>query len=139
MIEFKVSKSTLANLQKALELKSAEVVEKTALKLYNSILMNEFPFYSGSFISSWRVGIGEMDKSFNAPADWGTKGPNVQYPVPSVKFDIGTVLPYQEVHVSNSAPHAYKVEYEGTKTSDYRPWMIAHHARTQAVMSYKFR
>ena len=74
-------------------------------------------------------------KTYNAA--WGTRGPNVQYAIPEVKYDIGQVNPYQSVFISNYAPHAYQVEFNGTpKHPD--PWMIAHHAVSSASTSFRF-
>lgn len=136
-VGFNTSQFDLEKIRRLIEKKSSEVVEHVALKTYNAILLNEFPYYSGSYISSWNINVGAPDTSFNAPSAWGTRGPNVQYAIPEVKYDIDQVNPYQSVFISNYAPHAYQVEFNGTpKHPD--PWMIAHHAVSSASTSFRF-
>lgn len=134
---FNTSQFDLDKIRSLIEKKISETTERVALKIYNSILLNEFPFYSGSYISSWNINVGSPDTSFNPPSDWGTKGPNVQYAVPQIKYDLGNINPYQSVFISNYAPHAAIVEFDGTPRHP-DPWMIAHHAANSSVSSFRF-
>lgn len=139
-VKFDLSKFSEAKVRKLIGDKVAEVTERVALKTYNYLVgFADWPYWSGSYISSWKIGIGSPDRSFNAPATRTTNGPSVTYSVPDIEFHLPNKnQPYQKIYISNSTPHAFKVEYEGTKSNDYHPWLTATVARNNTVQTFKF-
>ena len=131
-----IPKGAMAELEKSIKQKLANAVEDVGLQVYNSIVMDvvESPYYSGSYISSWTISKG-LPKigTFSEP----TGIPNT-YNNPHTILDLGGVGFGQNVYVTNAAPHAKQVEYEGTPRHA-GGWKTASHARNLAVMSYKFR
>lgn len=135
-VGFKIPDGAMAKLEKSIKKKLANAVEDVGLQIYNSIVMDvvDSPYYSGSYISSWTISKG-LPKigTFNL----STGKPNV-YDNPPPLLDLGEVGFGQNVYITNAAPHAKQVEYEGTPWHD-GGWKTATHARNLAVMSYKFR
>lgn len=127
----KISKAAFKNVEKYIKKRVTEITESVSLKIYNGIILGEYPYWSGSFISSWRLSIGSPDTSYNAPGNIG------QYSVPGVKYDL-KVRFGQTVFISNNAPHAYQVEFMGTPRHKGEGWYVAHHAVNNTVLTYKF-
>jgi hypothetical protein len=131
-IGFKIPAGALEACRRQIEEKLSRVVVDVAAKTYNNILHQEFPYYSGAYISSWRISVGSPDRSFNEPL-W-QRG---VYLAPREVRGLSIASAYQPVYISNYAPHAGKVEYEGTpKHSD--GWYIATAAKNNTILSYKF-
>ena len=131
-IGFRIPQGALEACRKQIESKLSRVVADVAVKTYNSILHQEFPYYSGSYISSWNINIGSSDRSYNEPV-W-QRG---VYIAPREARAITLPSAYSKVYLTNAAPHAYQVEYEGTPKHS-GGWEIATAARNNTVMSYKF-
>lgn len=133
-----VPKGAMAALEASIKQKLANVVEDVGLQVYNSIVMNvvESPYYSGSYISSWTISKG-LPKigTFNAPPTPMRRG---VYDNPNAILDLGGVKFGQNVYITNAAPHAKQVEYDGTPRHD-GGWKTAAHAKNLAVLTYKFR
>ena len=128
----------MEKLEKSIKNKLAKVVENVGLQVYNTIVLGHMtgvdsPYYSGSYISSWNISKGIPRAQYNKP----TGIPNT-YQVPGPKLDLGGLKFGQKVFISNAAPHAKQVEYEGTPTHT-GGWMVATHAKNQVVMTYKFK
>ena len=132
-IGFKIPAGALEACKKQIEAKLAGVVADVAVKTYNNILHQDFPYWSGSYISSWNISVGSPDRTYNEPV-W-TRG---VYIAPREARNITLPTPYQTVYISNYTPHAGLVEYQGTKTSGFQPWHIATSARNNTVLGYKF-
>ncbi len=145
MIDF--SKFNADSLTKAIEKHVKDVTEQIAVRTYNYILDNEFPYFSGAYISSWRISAGSIDYSFNpAPAfqpaerDVGIRE-SISRGIHEVPTNINSVIglkPFESVYITNSVPHAYKVENEGTNTSKFLPWKIAAHSVNNALVGYNY-
>lgn len=131
-VSVKIPDASLKAIKKAVEAKLMKVVEEVSLKTYNYILTHDYPYHSGSYISSWNINVSSPDRSFNAPAE-----PN-KYPAPTVKLDLNLSNPYQKVYLTNYAPHSYQVEVIGTPTHPNDGWYIAAEARYNTLLSYRF-
>jgi hypothetical protein len=133
-IEMHVDKSAISRLEKYIKRRIAEKTKDVGLNVYNTIVLDlvDSPYYSGSYISSWRISAGLPTFSYNESAGL----PN-QYTAPNPKLDLGGVMFGQKVYITNSAPHAKQVEYEGTPRHE-GGWFTATHAKNVVVMSYKF-
>lgn len=131
-IGFKISANALDTLRKQVEETLSRVVVDVAVKTYNNILHQEFPYYSGSYISSWNISVGSPDTSYNEPL-W-QRG---VYLAPREAKTLSIASPYQTVYISNYTPHAYQVEYDGTP-KHLGGWYIATAAKNNTIMSYKF-
>ena len=90
----------------------------------------DFPYWSGGYVASWRVGQGTPDRSFTL-SDITTPGAH-KAPVPVAPHVVDA---YGKVYVSNSAPHASMVEHTGTPTHLY-PWQVAASARNHVMRFY---
>lgn len=137
-VHINIPSGAMAKLEASIKKKLANAVEDVGLQVYNSIVMDvvESPYYSGSYISSWTIskGLPKIGTFSESPVPW-KRG---VYDNPSAILDLGTVSFGQNVYITNAAPHAKQVEYEGTPTHS-GGWKTATHARNLAVMSYKFR
>lgn len=127
-----VPEASIKAIKKAIEKKLIQVLEDVSLQTYNYILTNEYPYFSGSYISSWNINAGSPDTSYNAPL----LNQNA-YPVPTVKMQLGISNAYQPVYISNYAPHSMDVEVLGTPRHP-TPWLIAAGARNHTLMSYRY-
>lgn len=135
---FDFSQFNIAGFTKAIENHVVEVTESLATKVYNHIILNDYPYWSGSYISSWNINIGSIDPSYNEPPSWGSSEEKVSYSVPEIVNKLHGLKPYQAVYVSNATPHAEKIEDSGTKTSEYTPWKIAYHAFNNVSKSFVY-
>lgn len=133
-----VSKASIARCKAYIDKQIAIRVAKAGTKIYNTIvggkLNQDFPFWSGAYISSWNYNFGSVDTSYNeSPSN--TKGaPAIKYQRPRQQSITPNLsAPYTPLYISNSVPHAYKVEFEGTP-KHLEPWMVA----TNAVNAFKY-
>lgn len=137
MIELKISNADIKALTKHIEQQTADIMETIGIKTYNAITaQGNFPYWSGSYISSWKISTGTSspsDKSYNPP-DQRTRD---KYPVPPNVYDIGEVKYGESVFISNYAPHAAMVESEGTPTHPDGGWHTGTAAINEVVGSYK--
>ena len=131
-IGFRIPQGALDACKKQIEAKLATIVADVATKTFNSILHQDFPYYSGSYISSWNISVGSRDSSYNDPV-W-QRG---VYMAPREVKMLSVPSAYTKVYISNSTPHAAMVELDGTKTSNFQPWHIATSARNNTVLGYK--
>lgn len=131
-IGFRIPQGALEACKKQIESKLATIVADVATKTYNSILRSSWPYYSGSYISSWNISVGSKDSSYNDPV-W-QRG---VYLAPREVKTLSVPSAYTKVYISNSTPHAMQVEIDGTPTHD-GGWYIAAHARNNTLGSYKF-
>lgn len=136
MLKFTVTvpETSVAAIKKAVERKARESVELVALKIYNTIVTGseggDYPYYSGSYISSWNIQYSSPDTSYNKP--YRNRG---YYIAPSPVLGLsgeGNVI-----YISNYVPHAGQVELEGTP-SHPSPWMQAHRAVNDVIGKYRF-
>jgi hypothetical protein len=133
-IGFRIPQGALEACRKQIESKLARVVADVAVKTYNNLLHQDFPYWSGSYISSWNISAGSPDTNYNTPL-W-TRG---VYIAPRESRGITVPSAYTKVYISNYTPHASLVEYSGTKTSNFQPWYIATSARNNTVLTYKYK
>lgn len=134
-IGFKVDRADIDRLTKNIEKQVAKIAENVAVKTYNAIVTNpnQFPYYSGAYISSWTVQAGSPDMNYNT-SDW-VEG---QYSVPQAITSIGGVSYGKPIYISNNAGHAYQVEVMGTPLHPHEGWFTAAHAVNQTVLGYSF-
>lgn len=140
-VKFDLSKFDAAKIHRLIGNKVAEVVAKTTSLVYNSITLGEYPYWSGQYAASWTLNIGSPEYVYLPDAGYSStgRGAAFHYSRPNPKQVLPNyAAPYSKGYVVNTSDHAYKIEYEGTKTSDFHPWLIAHMARTNAVMGAKF-
>ena len=136
-IGFTVPKTNTAKITARIADRVAKVQGKLGSQIYNQIiLIEDVPIWSASYVSSWNLAAGSPDTSFNPPPENIKGTPNVSYAIPSVQF-LENVPRYTGVYVSNYAPHAGKVEFEGTPLHP-DPWMVAHHAKNSILKGFKF-
>lgn len=127
-----VPEASIKAIKKAIEKKLIQVLEDVSLKTYNYILTHDYPYYSGSYIASWNINVGSVNRSYKAPGE-----PN-DYSPPMLQKSLNISNPYQTVYLSNYAPHSYQVEVLGTPSHPKDGWYIAAEARYNTLMSYKF-
>jgi hypothetical protein len=146
MLKFdvKIPEVSMAAIKKAVERKAAEVVAKVANDIYEDIVANKRPYWSGEYLASWNITFGHpstlrlVSAGFDKERGQG-KGADFHYFRPR---DL-TILPnysnpYESIFVSNAALHSYKVEFEGTPTHPQGGWMIATGAVNDVVGKYRF-
>jgi len=131
-IKFEVSKKNLNRLENFIKKKLAQITENIGVQTYNMILTGEYPYYSGSYISSWNLSVGSPDMNYNVPS--GLRG---AWTPPEIVYGLGEISFGQKVYITNAAPHASLVEYEGTPTHPENGWYIAAHAKNQILLTYK--
>ena len=138
MISFKINPESLKNLEVAIGRKVAEATAITASVAYNAAIHQDEPRWSGLYNASWDIAIGKpSDRVLAAPSVKFGK-PDVTYQPPYNKFQEPYYqAPFTPIYVSNTAKHAYKVEYEGTRTHPQGGWMIAAYAKNQALQKFK--
>lgn len=130
-VSVKIPEATLTKVRKAIEVKLKAHVEEIALHAYNYIVTHEYPYYSGSYASSWNIRGGAPDKSYKKP-----EFKRGVYPEPDVKRDFNITNVYQTIYISNYVPHAAEVELVGTPTHTF-PWRIAAEAKNATLMKYR--
>lgn len=122
-------------MERAIALKTAHV----AAKIYNSIIISGegdgFPYWSGAYINSWS--INQTGKGGDVK-----QGDPGEYNIPGLRYvEPNYSAPYAPWFVANDYSRydrktgeklgggmAYQIEYRGTKTSQYTPWMTLHEA-----------
>lgn len=136
-IKFEVSPKAIKNLEASIKKKISQVVEKVGVQVHNAVVTGNYPYYSGSYISSWNISKGSADLEYNEPS-----GLRSAWAKPEVIYDLnflGGVSFGQRVYITNATPHARMVEFEGTPTHSEDGWFTATHARNQIVLTYKFK
>lgn len=118
-----------AKLELAILKKLSSVVNKVTVDTYNYIVNHSYPYWSGQYVNSWSVSFGTKNYSYLPSAGKSF------YPKPRPMMDTNGM--HLTGYVLNSAPHGYKVEYEGTPTHP-TPWHIATEARNNIVLKYNF-
>jgi hypothetical protein len=137
-LSFKVDPKVLKGVENYIKGEVARITESVGLKTYNSIVMGEYPYWSGSYVTSWNLSVGAPKFSINEPAGKNEyPRPDESYYLINRKGNEYNVQFGQIVYLTNATPHAMQVEYEGTPTHD-GGWYIAHEAVNQTVLSYKF-
>lgn len=135
MLKFdvKISEASLAAIKAAVEAKAREVMEMTAVRIYNKIVTGsegaDFPYYSGSYIASWKIQSGSPNTSYKQPY-WNKN----LYDAPDPVLGVSGAEKVNTIYVSNYVPHAGTVELDGTPTHP-SPWMQAHYAVNDVVAS----
>ena len=132
MIKLKVDRSVKKSLEEYIEDEMTKIVSDLGSKIYNQIILDESnsPYWSGAYITSWNLNSGSPDTSYSDP-DSAPRGSNSRYPAqghfgePAIITNF-KAAPYEIVYITNYAPHAAMVEFDGTK-SHPDPWMTAHH------------
>lgn len=138
MLKFgvKISEASLAAIKAAVEDKAREVMEMTAVRIYNKIVTGsegaDFPYYSGSYIASWKIQSGSPNTSYKQPY-WNKN----LYDAPDPVLGVSGGEKANVIYVSNYVPHAGQVELDGTPTHP-SPWMQAHYAVNDVVGKMKF-
>lgn len=138
MISFKVNPEALKNLELAIAKKVAEVTAHAASVAYNTAISYDGPVWSNTFHASWQISIGHAGTHV-------LEHPTVMFGKPDVKHTDPTVQiqepvysnPFIPIYVSNTAHHAYQVEYEGTKTHPDSGWHIALHSKNQTLQKMR--
>lgn len=130
-----INPRSFANITKEVQKKAQEIAKDVAIEIYNTIVAGgvDIPYWSGSYISSWNISVGSPDYSYSPRT-----GIPDSYSVPDPVWDLGGVGYNQKIYITNAAPHADKVEYEGTPTHP-GGWYVATHAKNQVVMGYKVK
>lgn len=137
MIEVKISAEGQRKLKKSIEKHVAKLMARTATQIYNAILVNNYPYWSGAYMASWNIGIGSPDHS-HVPLPKNIGGPpDVTYDVPDLIMDVNVLSPYQPVYISNAVPYAEQIEYVGSPLHP-TPWMVATHATNLVVKKARF-
>ena len=132
-IKFEIEKGAVQKVKEYLEEQALEIFEQLSVRTYNNIMeQRNFPYYTGSYISSWNIQAGGEDTSINLSNIKGA------YAVPSQITNIPGITLGDKVSITNYVPYAYEIEFEGTYKSDYEPWMTANHAVNIAVSTYKY-
>lgn len=131
-VSVKIPDASLKAIKRSIEAKLKERLELVALQAYNYIVTHEYPYYSGSYASSWNIQAGTPDKSYNQPLL--NRG---YYPEPDVKLGFKVNNVYDKVFISNYTPHARMIELSGSPTHP-TPWLIAASARDATVLRYRF-
>lgn len=138
MISLKVNEDSLNAVLLAIQRKVAKTVQKTTDQIYKNIVTldhssvtyhHNAPYWSGQYMQSWRINESFVDGSFASPRDPvenSYKFPNVDNN--NFVYSGG----WNTVHISNSAPHAAKLETQGSPKHKH-PWMVAHHSVSTAV------
>lgn len=127
-----VSQESINRCKAAIDRKIAEHIAKAGSKVYNTIVWGnlnvDFPYWSGAYIASWRYNYGKVDHSV-AQQPTNTSGrPNVRHSRPRPTSILPNYSsPYTPLYISNSADHAYQVEFLGTP-KHAGGWMVATHA-----------
>lgn len=141
MIYIDTSNFDLLKARKIIDKFLARRVSTISSGIYNNILTNTKPKWSGQYLASWSISIGSPDYTYLPnPTRVGDKGyPSIHYP----KNGQQTLLvpndnPYQRVYITNASDHAMQVEYNGTPTHPGEGWMIATNALNTAVSSFRF-
>lgn len=134
MISFKVNPESLKGLERAIAKKVAEVTARAATLSYNTAITYDEPRWSGTFQNSWQISVGHSGtKVIPHPTVMFGK-PDIMYGAPSVQIQEPVYSsPFTPIYVTNTAHHAYQVEYEGTKTHPYGGWHIALHSKNQTL------
>lgn len=135
MLKFdvKISEASLAAIKAAVEAKARDVMEDTAVKIFNKIVTGsegaDYPLYSGSYIASWTIQSGSPNTSYKQPY-WNKN----LYDAPDPVLGVSGAEKVNTIYVSNYVPHAGTVELDGTPTHP-SPWMQAHYAVNDVVAS----
>lgn len=138
-VGFNTSQFDLDKIRRLIEKKIVEARNKVATRAYNHIAtMSPYPLWSGAYMSSWNISAGYPNMTFNAPPEDIASSVNTYQKIQPVKLsDLDTSNPYANVYITNATHHAVMVEFDGTpRHSD--PWMIAHHAASSSVSSFRF-
>ena len=138
MISFKVNPTSLKALETAISRRVAEVTARAASVAYNTAIGNTKPVWSGTFRASWDISWGSpSNERLEHPTNTGGK-PSVYHVRPYEQSALPQYsAPFTAAYVSNTADHAYKVEYEGTKTHPDGGWHIALHAKNQTLQRFR--
>ena len=137
MIAVRLSADAKVKLRKMIDRKVADVAAKAATVAYNTAISYKEPYWSGQFAASWQVSHG-APASLYLPAtgrDSSGAGAAMHYPrhtQVSVLPDYAS--PYQKIYVSNTAPHAMMIEYEGSP-NHAGAWKIAFSSKQSAMKS----
>ena len=123
--------------------KVKQLVQDTAEEVWIRIVEgqpgNEYPYWSGSYISSWQVSFGNsVPRSYNE-VELSASGLSI----PGIYRAPGRDIPavpsaYTVVNISNAAPHASEVEHDGTP-SHPTGWFVAYEAWAHAKMMGRLR
>jgi len=134
-VSFKISQSALLKLEESLKKSITKITKEAAVKTYNNIVGgSDFPYWSGSFISSWKISVGSRDSEYNLANIPGV------FDIPHQITDVpGSVHFGERIYITNSTPHAYQVEVLGTPLHPHEGWFTAAHAVNQTVLSYKLK
>lgn len=139
MIDFDFSEFGLDEIEKELEVHVRKAVDFYVVNTYNHIVTHDYPYWSGAYINSWVVGIGQVNSSFTqAPKDWRKSQGRFSAPAPMGSIESKLTNPYLPVYISNSAPHASMVENIGTPSNQNQPWKIATSAFFSVTRTNKF-
>lgn len=139
-VGFRIPQGALEACKKQVEAKLATIVADVATKVYNHIILGEYPYWSGEYIASWNVSVGTKAYAYQASVGYSDtgKGAAAHYARPTATSLLRSASPYDKFYITNSAGHAMKIEYEGSPTQPTEPWRIAVSARNNTVGSYKF-
>lgn len=135
-VQFKVSDAAIEKLIESVKKSITKITEDVAIQTYNLIVANErqYPYWTGSYISSWNIQAGTPNTDYNLSND-----PNTEtFPIPDIKYQLEGINFGEWVYITNAVPHAYLVEYMGTPTHEHEGWFTATHAVNQTVMTYKY-
>jgi hypothetical protein len=137
IVNFKVSPQALQNLTLSIKKSMSKITEKVGVQIYNAVISGEginYPYWSGSYVSSWRITIG-------TPAPSGDYNiahrPNVFQPPTHITDLAGDATFGQHIFITNNVPHAAQVELIGTPRHPDGGWHTAAHAVNQIVYGYK--
>lgn len=139
MISLEFDKKAIKSLEKSIAENLAEITSQVGLNIYNQIIVDEKPVWSGAYRASWTLSAGSPDTSGKVQST-----PDNPYPDPGFKFSLKSKS-YEPVYVSNYVKdkqgdyYAGLVEYEGTYTHPDSGWMIATHAKNTVASTYKYR
>ena len=138
MISFKVNPESLKGLERAISRKVAEVTARAASVAYNTAISYSEPRWSGTWRASWDISFGHpSDRRIEHPTNSGGK-PSITHKRPYDQSVLPSYSsPFTPIYVSNTADHAYKVEYEGTPTHPNEGWHIALHSKNQTLQKMR--
>ena len=137
IVNFKISPQAIETLSQSLKRSVAKLTENVGVQMYNAVISGEgvnYPYWSGSYVSSWRITIGVPASS----SDYNlAHRPNVFQPPPHIPNMVGDVTFGQHIFITNNVPHATQVELTGTPRHPDGGWHTAAHAVNQIVYGYK--
>lgn len=137
-ISTQVDKSSIARCKAYIDKQIAIRVAQAGTKIYNLIvggkLNQDFPFWSGAYISSWNYNFGSIDSSYSQIPTNTSGTPNIRHQRPRPQAILPNLSsPYTTLYISNSIPYAGKVEFQGTP-NHAEPWKVA----MNAVNAFKY-